>query len=220
MSVCVTAYVLAVIETERANTACVQAAAHGSPPRLRPPKRAQIALFLHGNILYMTLPFARVRNVLFSSKAPIVKPAGSCLFLLLLLFIVPACNSSRYVLRERDRGVVAIPKNSSKWPYYHRADAEERMHEHMPEGYVVEREEEVVVGQTTKYKEGHPGTKINLLLVSFGLGGTRGKSTVSDETEYRLYYSRGKTGVQQAAFNQPADRGQPRSDSGSVRPQR
>ena len=82
---------------------------------------------------------------------------------------------ARYVAREATRGVVAIPSSSNGWPFRHRDSAHELMSEHFPAGYVIEREEEAVVGQTTNTDK-------------TAFGGKR--STTRDDTEWRIYYRR------------------------------
>ncbi len=67
---------------------------------------------------------------------------------MLCLVVVSGCQQARYVLRTADEGVVAIPSNDS-WPINHREKAVELMTAHFPNGYVIDREEEVVVGMET-----------------------------------------------------------------------
>lgn len=103
------------------------------------------------------------------------------------------CQSARYVLREPAQGVVAIPDNSNSWPSYNRKNAEKLMQEHFPEGYVVDREEEAVVGQTTNFSENSNGSIIPVgkkPMIGIGIGSTSGTATTVNATEYRLYYHR------------------------------
>src|SRR5947209_14583421 len=44
----------------------------------------------------------------------------------------------------------AIPSNTNSWPTYHRKSAEELMAKKCPNGYVIDSEGEVVVGQDRK----------------------------------------------------------------------
>src|SRR5882672_790752 len=62
------------------------------------------------------------------------------------------CGSARYVMQDQHGGVVAIPSNNNSWPTHYRDEAEKMMKQKCPQGYVIEREEEVVVGQTTTDK--------------------------------------------------------------------
>ncbi|MCH2204127.1 MAG: hypothetical protein MK102_19350 [Fuerstiella sp.] len=101
------------------------------------------------------------------------------------------CQSARYVVREQEAGVVAIPSNSSQWPVKYREHAEELMSQHFPEGYEIVREEEVVVGQQTHFQQDHQGTNDTsqdaLELLS---GSSSGTSTTLDQTEWRIHYRR------------------------------
>jgi hypothetical protein len=67
------------------------------------------------------------------------------LSLVSLLFTLTGCQSARYILKEGDHGIIAIPNNSN-WPVDHRANARELMDRHFPNGYVIDREEEIAVG--------------------------------------------------------------------------
>jgi hypothetical protein len=58
------------------------------------------------------------------------------------------CSQARLVTRDAEGGVVAIPANTNSWPCYYRNHAEELMKQESPGGYVVTKEEEVVVGTT------------------------------------------------------------------------
>ena len=66
----------------------------------------------------------------------------SCLFL-------TGCSSARYVSRDQERGVIAIPSTAT-WPVDHREKAMELMQSHFPQGYIIEKEEEVVIGTETQ----------------------------------------------------------------------
>jgi hypothetical protein len=116
--------------------------------------------------------------------------------LLAPLFLVGAvgCGSARYVMQDSYGGVVAIPSNNNYWPTHYRDEAEKLMKQKCPQGYVIEREEEVVVGQTTTDKT-NAGTK------SYDLPGGKKSSSgtvtttttdrsvaVQDKTEYRITF--------------------------------
>ncbi len=64
------------------------------------------------------------------------------------LLVISGCQQARYVLRTADEGVVAIPSNDN-WPINHLEKAMQLMTSHFPNGYVIDREEEVVVGVET-----------------------------------------------------------------------
>src|SRR5262249_38773492 len=57
-------------------------------------------------------------------------------------------SPARYVSVTNDGGIVAIPSNTNYWPTHNRDAAEDLMRKKCPEGYVIDREEEIVVGQT------------------------------------------------------------------------
>ncbi len=102
------------------------------------------------------------------------------------------CSSARYVLRESDRGIVAIPANTNMWPWKHRDDAHRLMKEHFPGGYQIDRELEEVVGKTTTTGEDTDGQTVQLAggLVTLDTGQRHSSSTTTDVTEYRIEYHR------------------------------
>ena len=83
------------------------------------------------------------------------------------------CQNARYVLKEADHGVVAIP-STGNWPVDHREKADILMHQHFPGGYDIVREEEVAVGAETST---HMGESTSITLVR-------------DATEWRISYRR------------------------------
>lgn len=107
-------------------------------------------------------------------------------------FGLAGCSSARYVLRESDRGIVAIPANTNTWPWKHRDDAEKLMQQHFPVGFQINREAEAVVGKTTTSGEDTDGQKVLLAggLVTLDNGQRRSTSTTTDVTEYRIEYHR------------------------------
>ncbi len=117
---------------------------------------------------------------------------GLCVWV--LLGTMTGCSSARYVLREQDRGIVAIPANTNMWPWKHRDDARKLMKDHFPTGYRIDREFEEVVGKTTTTGEDKDGQTVQLAggLVTLDNGRTNSTSTTTDVTEYRIEYSRGE----------------------------
>ena len=87
------------------------------------------------------------------------------------------CQNARYVLKEANHGVVAVP-SSENWPVDHREKAEMLMHQHFPGGYDIVREEEVAVGAETST---HMGESTSITLVR-------------DATEWRISYRRREAG--------------------------
>ena len=108
------------------------------------------------------------------------------------LFVMAAgCSSGRYVMRNGDRGIVAIPANTNAWPTRNWDHATELMSQHFPEGFEIEHEEEVVIEETTSYGE---NVKKDIAQVSENTtvhsGTTSGSATITDKTEYRIHYRR------------------------------
>lgn len=119
-------------------------------------------------------------------------PVVMSLALVVTVVGLSGCQSARYVLRESDRGIVAIPANTNIWPWKHRDDAEKLMKQHFPAGYQIDREVEEVVGKTTTSGEDTDGQTVQLAegLVTLDTGQRRSTSTTTDVTEYRIEYSR------------------------------
>ena len=88
-----------------------------------------------------------------------------------LVAMLPGC--ARYVVKDSRSGVVAIPSSSNTWPFRFQDKAHKLMAQHFPEGYVIESEQEAVIGETT-----------NIDKKAFG-----GKTaTTTDKTEWRIHY--------------------------------
>jgi hypothetical protein len=104
------------------------------------------------------------------------------------------CCSARYLVRDGDGGVVAIPSNQSGFPFYYREDAEKLMSQACPKGYTVLREEEVVVGKVTTNTNrsdteshdlvGHKNQSVGSLVTNTASQSVETK----DKTEYRITY--------------------------------
>lgn len=111
---------------------------------------------------------------------------------LLVLLCLVTLGCARSVVRGPDYGVVAIPANTDIWPMRFRTKAERIMREHFPEGYVIEHEEETVVGQTVDTEtEGVSAPVLRKGPFEINLGASQTTETISDETEWRIYYRRG-----------------------------
>ena len=108
-----------------------------------------------------------------------------------LLVVLSGCSSARYVSSEPNGGVVAIPHNSNSWPDYNRKHAEELMKQQCPEGYVIDREAEVVVG-STEHTNVSTEKKGDALLAAVKLGSVeenRRETTYrTDQTEWRIWF--------------------------------
>ena len=99
--------------------------------------------------------------------------------LVLVILLCCGCQQARYVMQSHDRGVVAIPSNST-WPVNHREQAGVLMAGHFPEGYVVEREEEIVIGAETTHND----------FVNEDADFWFGATVTTDRTEWRITYRR------------------------------
>jgi hypothetical protein len=100
----------------------------------------------------------------------------------LVLVLISGCQTARYVHKTGNTGVVAIPADTSAWPFYHRRQAEELMQKQFPQGYVVESEGEEVIGiDTDRNNYGHVnvGGPVSL---------TVGDVSTRNRTEWRIQY--------------------------------
>lgn len=104
--------------------------------------------------------------------------------LVVLASLAAGCHTARYVHQDPSAGVVAIPHNTSSWPFYHRRQAEKLMAAQFPSGYEIVTEQEVVVGQKTEVQDNsrvvHAGPADILL------GGET--VTTNNQTEWRIHY--------------------------------
>ncbi|MCA9185630.1 MAG: hypothetical protein R3E01_34990 [Pirellulaceae bacterium] len=117
-------------------------------------------------------------------------PTLSILAIALLAFL-SAAGCARQVLRTADYGVVAIPSNTNVWPLRYRTKAEKIMGQHFPEGYVIEREQEEVVGQKIQTDDsGASSTIFRKGPFAINLGSSHTTSTVTDEREWHIHYRR------------------------------
>ena len=93
-------------------------------------------------------------------------------FTLLTLIIALGCSSTRYIYRDASSGIVAIPRSSQ------RREADELMQQHFPDGYVIERENEVITGSYADYSS------------STEDDGSRSEAatTAENTTEYLIFY--------------------------------
>ena len=107
--------------------------------------------------------------------------------LIITCLVITGCSSARYVSRDQQQGVIAIPSTST-WPVDHREKAMELMQAHFPNGYVIEKEEEVVIGtETQNHTDVHAHEIGNSNIF---LGGETTHTTTTDRTEWRITYRR------------------------------
>ena len=107
--------------------------------------------------------------------------------LIITSLFVTGCTSARYVSRDQEQGVIAIPSIST-WPVDHREKALGLMQAHFPQGYIIEKEEEVVIGtETQNHTDVHAHEIGNSNIY---LGGETTHTTTTDKTEWRITYRR------------------------------
>ncbi|QDT05319.1 hypothetical protein K227x_37190 [Rubripirellula lacrimiformis] len=99
------------------------------------------------------------------------------------LLLAAGCGHARYLLKEPEGGVVAIPSNQPR----HREKAIELMQQHFPDGYEINREEEAVVGLVTHRHEHAKSDANDGVHHKVHL---RSTATTTDKTEYRISYHR------------------------------
>lgn len=110
--------------------------------------------------------------------------------MLVTLVVTQGC-AARRVVRGADYGVVAIPADSNSWPMRYRDKAHELMNEHFPEGYEIDHEEEVVVGQQVHtHTDGTGATIFRSGPIELTSGTAESTTTTTDNTEWRIYYRR------------------------------
>lgn len=90
---------------------------------------------------------------------------------LLTAILLSGCANARYVSRDAERGVIAISNASD----VHMEKAHELMQQHFPEGYVIDREGEEIVGVETRVSK--PSE-------------TMESAVTKDKTEWRIHYRR------------------------------
>jgi hypothetical protein len=107
---------------------------------------------------------------------------------LVAVLAVCGCSQARLVQVNQDSGIVAIPTNSNSWPTYNHRAAEELMQRQFPEGYVIDQESRVVVGQHTT--ENVQGNNHSLASVVFGLSNETRTSESHDFYEWQIRFHR------------------------------
>jgi hypothetical protein len=97
------------------------------------------------------------------------------LLCLLAVFALTGCGTARVVSRDSYGGVVAMPENNNNWPYRYRDKAIELIKDDCPHGYVIAKEEEVVIGTMTTDHTPSESTHT---------------TETRNRTEYRIYYKK------------------------------
>lgn len=113
----------------------------------------------------------------------------SVLLLLTVAIWGMGCQSARVISKDESGGVISIPANTDAWPFRYRSKANELLAQHCPEGYVIEREEEVITGQRTIVEQDEQNrTQQISKRTSLSMGNTTTTETTSDVTEWRIHY--------------------------------
>ncbi|TWU48824.1 hypothetical protein Poly51_47280 [Rubripirellula tenax] len=100
--------------------------------------------------------------------------------------ILSGCGSARYVFKDSDLGVVAMPSNSER----NREKALELMQQHFPDGYEIDREEETVVGLVTHEHVHGDANRDKTKHGEVQFASATSTATTTDKTEYRISYRR------------------------------
>jgi hypothetical protein len=78
-----------------------------------------------------------------------MKRVGAWVLLVAVAGAGGCASPAKYVEKQGDAGVVAIPNNTDSWPSYHRRAALDLIRKHVGPQFEIVEEREVVVGQTT-----------------------------------------------------------------------
>jgi hypothetical protein len=112
----------------------------------------------------------------------------------LLTFGPGGCASPHWVARDPNGGIVAIPANSNYWPTYYRNQADEMMRQVCSQGYVIDHEEQVTVGQTTTTQRNTDTHAYDLTSkrspapLTLASHNTTETTTTSDVNEYQITF--------------------------------
>ena len=109
-----------------------------------------------------------------------------------LLALGMGCSHARLVEIHSDGGgVFAVPDNTNSWPNYNHKHAEELMARQCPQGYVIDRESEIVVGQVAHTDTETEQHKVPVL-TSIGLAPakleTQQTTSYVDQKEWRIWF--------------------------------
>lgn len=111
------------------------------------------------------------------------------LFCAVLALAAVGCGTARYVHKDADGGVIAMPSNT---PWDHKK-ADELMKEHVGPNYRVVEEKEVVTGQTTTNladTKKEPTVNSRLPFLPAERQTTTTTTTTHDTTEWQITYRR------------------------------
>lgn len=113
-------------------------------------------------------------------------PRGLCALCLVAVLGAGGCSTARLVSCDSTGGVVAMPSNTDMWPTHYRKSAEEIMAKKFPQGYVIEGEGEVVVGQrVTDHVTGNNNSAASTL---FGINSENHDTQTHDIKEWQIRF--------------------------------
>lgn len=103
------------------------------------------------------------------------------------------CASARYVEKNGDSGIIAIPSNADFWPIKHRTAALQLIEKHVGAGYEIVEEKEVVTGVTTHHNQEvkrEPTFNSEIPFLEAEKQTVTNSTTSTDRTEWRIAYRR------------------------------
>jgi hypothetical protein len=106
--------------------------------------------------------------------------------------------TARYVQKQSDEGVVAIPSNSNYWPTFNRDQALKLIQDHVGADYEIVKEKSVVSGQVTTTDQQTTETPMPTRNGQTPSGTQTSVSQTTrsaDVTEWYIYYRKRSTGV-------------------------
>jgi hypothetical protein len=112
-------------------------------------------------------------------------------------------ETAHYVSLDANGGVVGIPSPVDQWPTYNRKAAEALMQQKCPQGYVIDHEQEVPIGQTTK--ENTAGNNASLSSAVFGVGAESRTTETHPINEWQITFHSRPTDMQSPAGAPGAD---------------
>jgi hypothetical protein len=120
---------------------------------------------------------------------------GLAVALLGLITVAGGCGTpARFVEKQGESGIVAIPSNTNNWPSYNRREALALIQQHIGPNYEIIDEREVVTGQSTVTNthanaEQHANKRFPGRVAVESLTSTS-TTTQQDVKEYRIWYRR------------------------------
>ena len=109
------------------------------------------------------------------------------------------CASARYVEKNGDSGIIAIPTNADFWPIKHRTEAVALIEKHVGPNYEIVEEKEVVTGVTTNHNQQikrEPTYNSEVPFFEAEKQTITNTTSSSDRTEWRIAYRRRAAPVQ------------------------